>query len=273
MRCLSIILLFVSATLCMAMPSDSASVVATKQEGWGSVSRTYLFGIGRSSQLDTYLSPYSYTGPQWSFLTRIDRPTKWAQGRVSYQGTFLGALTQVHNAAGSGTMWGAHVGYDGGWYYNWPLQHGFLLKAGGLIGTDLGFLYNVRGGNNPAQGRLNVRLSLSAGAQYDLRIRRQHLFFNYQADMPLVGVMFSPHFGQSYYEMYLGNRHSNVCCAYPGNAFTVRQLLSVTLPLKHFSLVAGYLCDVRQSGVNGLRMHDISHSFLFGFSKQLWLKR
>jgi hypothetical protein len=28
---------------------------------------------------------------------------------------------------------------------------------------------------------------------------------------------------------------------------------------------AGYLCDIRQSHVNGIKMHDRSHSFMIGF--------
>ncbi|MBR5750249.1 MAG: hypothetical protein IKX82_01180, partial [Bacilli bacterium] len=37
--------------------------------------RSLLFGIGRTNQLDTYLSPMEYTGLQVSFLTQSERMT------------------------------------------------------------------------------------------------------------------------------------------------------------------------------------------------------
>lgn len=231
------------------------------------VARSYLFGIGQSSQLDTYLSPLNYKGVQVSFLSRIDRQTHWAGGRLHYQGTFQGAFTNVKDRLKMNEEWGAHVGYDAGWHYHWtPSQH-WTLMAGGLIGTDLGFLYNTNGGNNPAQARFNIDISLSAGATYHLRIRKTTLPISYQADLPLMGIMFSPQFGQSYYELSRGNRDHNVCFTYPINAFSLRQMLWVDVPFRYFDLRAGYLWDVRQSHVNSIRVHDISHSFLLGFVK------
>ena len=34
---------------------------------------------------------------------------------------------------------------------------------------------------------------------------------------------------------------------------------------RHMVMRAGYLCDIRQSHVNGIKMHDRSHSFMIGF--------
>lgn len=232
------------------------------------VERMYLFGIGSSSQVDTYLSPLEYTGIQASFLSRINRQTRWAGGRVHYQGTLLGAFSHNRTKSKHGEEWGGHVGYTAGWHYIWPLPHNLTVKAGGLLGGDAGFLYNTRGSNNPAQGRFRIDLMASAGLDYTFALRRKKMKVSYQADMPMLGVMFSPQFGQSYYELSIGNRDHNVCCAWPGNGFNLRQMLLVEIPFRYFSLQAGYLWDVRQSHVNSIKMHDISHSFLFGFSKR-----
>ena len=232
------------------------------------VERMYLFGIGTSNQLDTYLTPLEYSGIQGSFLTRINRQTRWADGHVHYQGTFLGAFSHTRDARKHGEEWGGHVGYTAGWHYVWEMPHRWTLKAGGLLGADAGFLYNMRNSNNPAQGRFRIDVIASLGAGYTWIIRQRKIRFNYQADIPLLGVMFSPQFGQSYYELSLGNRDHNVCCAWPGNGFNLRQTLLVEYPFRYFSLQAGYLWDVRQSHVNNIKMHDISHSFLIGFCKR-----
>lgn len=265
-RCtLFIIYILLGLTPYAAEPSDTlqSTLPATR-----AVERLYLFGIGSSSQLDTYLSPLEYKGIQASFLSRINRQTHWANGNLHYQGTFLGAFSHTKTASKYGEEWGAHVGYTAGWHYVWTLPNHLTLKAGGLLGGDAGFLYNARNGNNPAQGRFRLDVLASVGASYKLAIRQKNVLFSYQADMPMLGVMFSPQFGQSYYELSIGNRDNNVCCSWPGNGFNLRQTLLVEIPFRYFSLQAGYLWDLRQSHVNNIKMHDISHSFLFGFSKR-----
>lgn len=262
---LYIIYVLLGLTARAAAPGDTLQSASSDARA---VERMYLFGIGSSSQVDTYLTPLEYTGIQGSFLTRINRQTHWADGHVHYQGTFLGAFSHTRDARKHGEEWGAHVGYTAGWHYVWTLPHRWTLRAGGLLGGDAGFLYNMRNGNNPAQGRFRFDILASAGASYTWIVRQRKINFSYQADMPLLGVMFSPQFGQSYYELSIGNRDNNICCAWPGNGFNLRQMLLVEVPFRYFSMQAGYLWDVRQSHVNNIRMHDISHSFLFGFSKR-----
>lgn len=262
-------LLVTIVSVCFAQKADSTSYTITNEGKYGE--RSYLFGYGRSCQLDTYLSPLEYTGPQYTILTRIDRPTRWAKGRIDYQGTFQGSFTMVNDANKHGEEWGGHVGYDAGWYYRWNPAKGLTLKAGGLIGADVGFLYNLRNSNNPAQARVAADLSASGIARYDFHIRRARFGAMYQADLPLVGLMFSPGYGQSYYEISEGSREHNIRCTYPVNAFSIRQLLTIEWQLRRYSIRAGYLWDVRQSGVNGIKIHDISHSFMLGFVKKFGL--
>jgi hypothetical protein len=228
-----------------------------------------LFGFGYSNQLDTYLSPMEYTGYQVSFFTGRERMTHWAQGNVSFQSIVQGAFSHTKNPAGTATEWGGRLIYDAGWHYHWRLSDKFSLKIGGLIGADFGFLYNARNSNNPAQGRFGVDVSASAGGSYRFKIRKLPVLLNYQADLPILGCMFSPQFGQSYYDISQGSRDHNVCLSHPGNAFCFRHLLSFDLEFSRASLRFGYMGDVRQSHVNGIRMHDINHSFMIGYVRYL----
>ena len=92
---------------------------------------------------------------------------------------------------------------------------------------------------------------------------------NYQADLPLMGCMFSPQFGQSYYDISQGSRDHNVCFSHPGNALCFRQLLTFDLEFNRASLRFGYMGDIRQSHVNSIRMHDLNHSFMIGYVRYL----
>ena len=224
-----------------------------------------LFGFGGSNQMDTYLSPMEYDGWQASVLTGRERMTRMAGGRISFQSMMQAAATRTENPARTAEMWGGRIAYDAAWHWNWTPAKGLRLKAGAQVGTDLGFLYNNRNGNNPAQGRVSADMAASVAAAYAFRIRRFPLALRYQADVPLLGCMFSPQYGQSYYELYIGNRDHNVCFAHPGNAFSIRSLLMMDLVFSRTTMRLGYLCDVRQSNVNGISTHDFSHSFMLGY--------
>lgn len=234
-----------------------------------------LFGAGLSNQYDTYLSPVEYRGPQLSFLRESLRRTHWADGKITVQGMLHGYVAYTENRAETANELAGNVGYSAGWHYNWTPLPGLRLMAGGQIGGQLGFLYNLRNSNNPAQARAAVDVAASGLALYTFRIRRQTLGLRYQLDIPLLGAMFSPNYGQSYYELFsLGHYDHNVCFTHPGNAPSFRQLLTMDFPIGGFTFRAGYLCDIRQSRVNGLRAHTYNHTFLFGYVKHFaFLKR
>lgn len=246
----------------------SATNIKAQTKGDSIRSHSFLVGIGSSHQLDTYLSPQNYTGYQVSLLRETLRMTRMAGGRVSFQSLWQGTFSHTTNISGTATDWGGHIGYDALWHYNWTPLRGLRLMAGGAVGADAGFLYNSRGGNNPAQGRVGIDLSASVMAIYKFRLWGIDLGVRYQANMPLLGVMFSPQFGQSYYEISEGYTDGNVCFSQPGNAFSLWQQLTMDIPLgKYVVIRAGYLCDIRQSHIHGIKMHDRSHSFMIGFVK------
>ena len=242
----------------------TASYVPTGRE----VSRSVMLGMGRVSQLDTYLSPVEYGGPQLSFLTLRERMTGMAHGHIAFQGMCQGAFSYTENPAANANELGGRIGYDAGWHYVWQPVRQLSLKAGGLVGTDVGFLYNTRNGNNPAQARANVDVSLSAGGSYEFHIRHLPLQMHYQADFPVLGCMFSPHYGESYYEIYQGYGGHYVCFTSPANALSLRQLLTLDLCFPRTTLRMGYLSDIRQSHVRGIKVHDISRSFMLGYVRR-----
>lgn len=240
--------------------------------------RSLLFGIGRTHQLDTYLSPMEYSGIQVSFLTQSERMTHLAKRHISFQSTFFAAYTYTDNPAGTADYQGGRLAYDAAWHYHYSPLPGLDLKGGALVGADLGFLYNSRNGNNPAQGRLSADLSLSAGAGYSFYVplwRGRHLPMqaHYQADLPMIGLMFCPEFGESYYEISQRGVGHNIICAHPGNSLCLRQFLTLDLCFKRVTMRIGYLFDIRQSNARFIKYHDVSHSFMLGFVRHFQLMK
>lgn len=237
------------------------------------VSKAILLGIGRTNQLDTYLSPMEYKGLQVSFMLQSERMTKLAKRRISFQSTFQGVFTHTDNPAETASYTGGRLAYDAGWHYHYSPLNNLDLRGGALVGADVGFLYNSRNGNNPAQGNFSLDLSLSAGAAYTFSIKKLPMKVTYQADLPIIGIMFSPEFGESYFEISKNGVGHDIICAQPGNALSLRQLLMMDFCLKRITLRIGYLCDIRQSNARSLKYHDTSHSFMFGIVRHFQLMK
>ena len=257
---------FLFAVLCLfATAQDTADNRTT--------AHSLMLGIGRASQLDTYLSPMEYRGPQFTFLRETLRMTRMADSRISHQSLLGGTFSCTDNPAGNANYWGGRIGYKAGWHYHWTPLPSLRLMAGGLLGAQAGVLYNTRNGNNPAQARLGIDLAASVAGIYIIRCRDYPISLRYQADLPLMGCMFSPHYGESYYEISQNGVAHNLLMSHPANAFSLHQMLTADFPVGRTVIRLGYLSDIRHSRVHHLRMNDVSRSFLIGFVRHFSILR
>lgn len=256
-----------------AVPADSVSAAACGKS-FRPTTHQWLFGIGRLNVLDTYLSPLEYTGTELSVLHRSEREARWGGRRVTVTGLFAGRGAYLHSPTDDGKEWEGSFSAAGGWHYNLRPCEGLRLGVGGLMEATAGFTYNTRNGNNPAQGQLAADVALSLLAQYDFRIARRGCSARMQLDAPLGGVMFTPDYGQSYYEIFsLGHRHRNVRPTWVGNAPSARLLTTLSVRLLGATFSVGYVADVRQSHVNHLKRHAWHNQFVVGYVRRLVLFR
>ena len=143
-----------------------------------------------------------------------------------------------------------------------------------MIDANGGFVYNLRNGNNPASARAYVNLDASGMAIWHLRVKRYPMVLRYQINLPVMGVMFSPHYGQSYYEIFsLGNSAGVIKFTSLHNQPSLRQMLSVDFPIGYAKMRFSYLADLQQSDVNKIKTHTYSHVFMVGFVKELYTIR
>ena len=234
-----------------------------------------LFGIGRSRLLDTYLSPIEYSGPSFHILRESIRKTHWLDGRITTQGILQGDFFFTQNPMKTGSEMGGNIDYSQGWHYNWEVGQGLRLMLGGAVNASLGVIYNSRNSNNLAQAKTGINIGASAMAIYQFKLSNMPFTARYQMNMPLIGAVFTPNYGQSYYEIFSqGNYDRNIRFVYPGNAPNFRQLLSLDFPVLSFTLRVGYLCDIKQSQLNNLKYHSYSHAFMLGYVKHFcFIKR
>lgn len=240
-----------------------------------------MIGVGSANVLDTYLSPYNYTGKDIRIQRETQRMTRLWGGRVSNQ-SFIDVNAAINkNHARNIDEYAGGIRYSQGWFYNFrngnivnPVERSTsrLNFAAGLAASGyIGVVYIDRSGNNPAQAKADLMIDFSGMVTYDMFLWKHHYLWRYQVSVPLMGIAFSPNYGQSYYEIFeLKQRNHNVLFAYPGNMPTMRHRLTLDIPIKRYTLRVGYVAQFNQSKFNHLKYHSYTHDFVIGFNKYLY---
>ena len=147
-------------------------------------------------------------------------------------------------------------------------------KSRWRCGRFTGFLYNTRNSNNPAQGYARLNIAPDIIAAYSFRLWRRSIQVRYELQTPLLGVMFSPNYEQSYYEIFSrGNYDHNIVFTTPFSAPSLRQMATIDFTLHHTTLRVGFLGDYQQTKVNGLRQHVWSNLFLLGIVRKFSINK
>jgi hypothetical protein len=238
------------------------------------VTRSTLYGVGVVNLYDTYLSPVEYTGTQARVMHERMRMTKLLQGRVSVQSLLQGQVSYCRNEAETGNELAGMVTWDYGLHYHLYKDDHWKVLVGGLGELNGGFIYNTRNSNNPAQAKAYLNLVASGQLFYHFRVGRQSLTARYQLNVPVAGLMFSPEYQESYYEIFTqGNHHGILNFTTPANEPSVWQMLTLDFPVRDHTFRVGYVADIHQSRVNSIRCHTYSHVLMIGVVRHFYLIR
>ena len=176
-----------------------------------------MIGVGATNMLDTYLSPEKYRGVDIRFLSHTRREkdsTVWIN-----QFQHEGNVAYADNRSGNGGEMAGGYTFRYSLLRKWNVSlwsHPLQLIAGGTAAANIGMIYNTRNGNNPANARLSLHIEPTVGFDYPIgRPSSKHgiafrssdnahypVVLHYEASAPLYGLMFSPNYGQSYYEIF-----------------------------------------------------------------------
>lgn len=239
------------------------------------ITNVQLVGIGTVNQLDTYLSPSEYTGTEIRYISHTLRENETS---LLCEIIHQAHLSYTHNASNKNNNIGGMYNFQYNLHYafaKWRAGNGTLTAtAGGGIDANIGFLYNMRNGNNPAQAYLNVNISPSASAAYTFRLCNKPFQVRYEIQAPLAGVMFAPNFGQSYYEIFSkGNYDHNIVATTIFTTPSLRQMFTIDFTLKHTTLRIGYLGDFQQARINGLKYHTWSNLLIIGIARKFSISK
>lgn len=166
------------------------------------VNHSWSMGAGYMTLHDSYLSPATYSGinlnldvDESAFYKKCDEKISWdTRLRLSFGDTYNPAKTA------SVTYLGGTLGYATHYHFQ-PLT-GLTIMTGGMVTVEGALKYNSRNVNNIGSGDLNTTLYASSVIRYKIRTNRLHMNIQYELMTPVLGCMFIPQMGHSYYEIY-----------------------------------------------------------------------
>lgn len=205
------------------------------------LSTKYSFSIGSLKMADHNLSNQEYSGIVYGL--QFSQGQYYKNPKVSWNIHEQIRYSHPLNASKSAyiTYLGINVGF--GSYYN--VNHkNFNFKFGGYLDIYEGAKYQSRNVNNIFSNDLQVQLFANINAQYHYTWNKFGLLLQYQMATPLIGCMFVPEMGQSYYEVYTyfaENLKNMVHLSSFHNRQGYKGNLTLNLIFKGFTLYTGFI--------------------------------
>lgn len=231
-----------------------------------------MLTAGSASMYDTYLSPIDYKGFSVSIMYERMRDTYWFSGKFRKQQLLSLDFARGNNLAKNNNEYWGRLHYQIGGHYTFKQDDLLVLNnashlrlgVGGFWDINAGVLYNERNNNNPATARGYTNFNLS----FITSLTWKKYALRWQLDTPFLGMLFATPYGQSYYELSLGNTSRVVHFASLHNQRALKNFITIDIPINNFMLRVGYLGDYYQTKVSGNITHHYTHSFVVGFPIQ-----
>ena len=242
------------------------SVLLLPSEGNnGLVQNSFMLETGSAHRADTYLSPLHYDG--WSGALGYSHSRAFQTKPLMWRLDVSLDIDHTDNPVRNAVMLGLQFETRWSFLKRWRVAKMVEVGAGAATTLDAGALYLSRNGNNPVAANASWTVDASAYASACFRIGDMPVTTTYRANLPVIGAMFAPDYGQLYYEIYLGDSKGIFTGAYWGRYFRLDQRVTAELTLRPGkSLLLGYGADILSTKVNGIVTRRINHSFIVGLT-------
>jgi hypothetical protein len=189
---------------------------------------------------DPYLSLLSYSGVGfrydnlYSTFVRKDVQNLSTFSKLKFET----GLTVNPKSTASVTFMGGDFGW--GMKYHYRKIKNLTLLGGGLLQGDFRYKSNSRNVNNPINIDASVGLNALLEGRYQLKTSKRIIILNATYEFPVVGCMFVPAPGLSYYEMYLReNIRESIHFSSFHNKTGFKQQYTIDIPFKYSTWMFG----------------------------------
>lgn len=227
---------------CILMVSGILNVNAqTGQKKMFALTNVYHYaGITALTMTDPYLSLLEYSGVgvrYESTASRFFNPEKPQLASIA-RVSGIAARTVNPRSTASVTWVGANASWGVQYYYR--QFEDILLLGGANVDADFAYKMNSRNVNNPINIDLATNLNLTLGGRYYIHTKNRILQLNAGFEFPLMGCMFVPYPGFSYYEMYSTKGYMEaVHFSSLHNKQGLKQFFSIDVPFRDFTWTFG----------------------------------
>ena len=259
-------ILAIAAAICLLpatrafADTDSVSAKALQRP----VTGFYNLEIGRRSDLNTYLSPLRYSGTDLALSGLWTKSLPCNPQHLSMTFETRLNMASMTSSARMGREYDFHAFLSWGMMWQKRLPNNLTAGVGGSLGVYGGAVYNIRNSNNPVAAQAMTGIALNAMASWHFRIGRLPILLADRLSLPSLNIFFMPEYGESYYEIYLGNRRNLVHPGWWGNNFGIDNLLSLTLDFGKTAMQLGYRFSWQDSFANHLTGRTLRHAFVIG---------
>ncbi|MDE6697849.1 MAG: DUF3316 domain-containing protein [Muribaculaceae bacterium] len=208
---------------------------------------------GHQTTRCTYLSPLTYSGPGYGLSYEWRHPA-WRDKTVGMQARADFNYGYLLSPAKNSRMLDLTFDLEWGVERLWTTTSGFNFAGGATLGVDGGVIYLSRNGNNPAQALMWAGASLTGSVEYTkIKLLGKKLSISESIEIPTLGCFFCPAYGETYYEIYVGNHSGLAHFGWWGNRPNVKSRLRADWKLGKRALTLGF--DYR---FQGLECNDIT---------------
>lgn len=234
-------------------------------DGERPVTSVYSLEIGRHWARSTYLSPSRYSGTETALSGHWGKRMPFAPHMARMDFDARGALWwRMENPARNVAMQGFELEFSWQMAAFWRLPADFQVSVGGGPELAGGVLLLLRNSNNPVSVNLSAALAAGASLSKDFHIGRLPMTAQWRLRSPLIGAFFMPGYGETYYEIYLGNRKGLVHCGWPGNHFRLDSHLALQMDFGRTAMEVGYRFITDSMHANNLTTRQFTHAFTIG---------
>lgn len=221
---------------------------------------------------DGYLSPLYYNGISVRYENDRQRLFSPGNRNVSMQSkiNITGAITR--NPSYTALMSYLHFNYAWGSYYHFRFSEKIQLLVGGLVDAGIGAKLLSRNVNNPFN--IDFSMNINAGCILQCKIpsrKRENLLLQIGFHIPLIGFMFVPGFGASYYEIGILGDFSD-CWHFSSfhNKFGLTQSYTIDIPFKKSTWRFGLSSQILKYKANDMFFKKKDFALVIGWRRELY---
>ncbi|PIF02453.1 MAG: hypothetical protein CR965_00850 [Paludibacter sp.] len=208
--------------------------------------------IGKIEVKDPYLSPFTYKG--WHLKTEKQNSRfigRWRKYTFFNSYSFAGG-TALHPTKNNRMLYFDTKITFGGNYHSIPF-HNFHIAFGTGAEISLGGKYLARNINNPFSLDLYTGLNGTMNFDYSFRFWIMNCRINYGLQTPLLGAMFVPQQGTTYYEIFsLKNTDNTIHFTSLHNRQAINHFFDFDIRLKKITIRLGINQDYRIYRANNM---------------------